>query len=239
MDNESGTFESSIPLHHKADAALPDESNAPLPENELLLREAAKLVEALGKTIAPLGEVVLHDLSKPDQSIVKIVNNLSGRRIGDGATNYGRARIANPDFPDILQNYSNQFPDGRIAKSTSIGLKNSKGEYVCTICINIDISILSSITAILGQLSSIEQLWMAEKETFPSTSFASVYEEIKTYAAAHNTTPRALTVKQRREVMQVLAKKGLLDLKHAQRIVADAFGVARSTIYSYMQKDRS
>lgn len=205
-------------------------------ENELLLREAHKVVEALGKTLAPLAEVVLHDLSKPDESIVAIVNNLSGRNIGDGVTSYGHARITNPEFPDILQSYPNKFPNGRAVKSTSIGLRNSKGDFVGTICLNLDVSILSSIMAILGQLTRVEELALGEKESFSSTTLATVREELEQYAAAQNTTPRALTVQQRRNVTRKLAEKGLLDLKHAQSTMADVLGVARSTIYSYLKK---
>lgn len=207
-----------------------------MPENELLLREARKIVEALGKSMSPLAEVVLHDLSQPDNSIVAIVNNLSGRNIGDGATNYGLARIANPNFPDVLQNYPNRFPDGRVIKSTSIGIRNSKGEYVATLCVNIDISILSSITAILGQLASVEQPSVSEKEYFTPTTLAVLREEIEQYSAAHSTTPRALSVKQRRELTGMLSEKGLLDLKNSCGLVADILGVARSTVYSYLKK---
>jgi predicted transcriptional regulator YheO len=42
----------------------------PTEENRLLLREGRKIVEALGKTLAPLVEVVLHDLTDPDHAVV-------------------------------------------------------------------------------------------------------------------------------------------------------------------------
>lgn len=45
----------------------------PIEENRLLLREGRKIVEALGKTLAPLVEVVLHDLTDPDQDRKSVV----------------------------------------------------------------------------------------------------------------------------------------------------------------------
>ena len=93
-------------------------------ENELLLRESRKIVEALGKMFAPCCEVVLHDLRKPENSIIAIENPLSGRKIGQAVTEMGLARAKDPLFPDIVQNYSNVFPDGRPVKSTSIGIRN-------------------------------------------------------------------------------------------------------------------
>lgn len=126
-------------------------------ENALLLREAEKIVQALGVMFAPGCEVVLHDLTQPDRAIVAIANNLSNRRIGDAATEMGLERIASPEFPDVVQNYASVFPDGRPAKSTSIGLRNSRGRFVAAICLNLDVSIFNSVTAILQQLTAVVQ----------------------------------------------------------------------------------
>ena len=106
---------------------------------------------------APGCEVVLHDLTQPDRAIVPIANNLSNRRIGDAATEMGLERIASPEFPDVVQNYASVFPDGRPAKSTSIGLRNSQGRFVAAICLNLDVSIFNSVTAILQQLTAVVQ----------------------------------------------------------------------------------
>ena len=98
----------------------------------------ARAVHQLAVEVAAVGqpddhraarrEVVLHDLRDPKHAIRAIENNLSGRRVGDSATELGLARIADPRYPSVLQNYPNRFPDGRPAKSTSIGIKNAAGE---------------------------------------------------------------------------------------------------------------
>lgn len=71
----------------------------PTEENRLLLREGRKIVEALGKTLAPLVEVVLHDLTDPDHAVVAIANNLSGRQVGDAVTELGLARLRPTRLP--------------------------------------------------------------------------------------------------------------------------------------------
>src|SRR6516225_5530485 len=88
-----------------------------LKEDAVLLREAAKIVQALGRMLAPCCEVVLHELSNPDHAILAIENPLSGRRIGEPTTEMGLARINVPNFPDVVQNYANSLPDGRQVKS--------------------------------------------------------------------------------------------------------------------------
>jgi predicted transcriptional regulator YheO len=206
-------------------------------ENHLLLREGRKIVEALGKTLAPLVEVVLHDLSDPDHTVVAIANNLSGRQVGDAATEMGLARMADPDFPEVIENYANRCPDGRPAKSTSIGLKNSQGAYVAAICLNMDVSLLAAVTAGLGQLMRIDVAAPPVPESLGSRRVEDVRATLERFAAARNTTPMALSLDQRREAMRELAASGLLNLRRALAEVAQTLGVARSTVYTYLPED--
>lgn len=205
-----------------------------LTENKLLLREGEKIVDAIGKTLAPLVEAVLHDLTRPERTVVAISNNLSGRNVGDPATEIGLARMFDPAFPEVLQNYPNRFPDGRPAKSTSIGLKNSKGKYVAAICLNVDISMLTTVAASLSQLAQTQTSPVAVRESLAPPRLDELRATLERYAAGQNTTPHALRPAQRREATRQLVQAGLMDLKNAQAVVADFFGVARSTVYTYL-----
>lgn len=208
---------------------------AKLDENALLLREGRKIVEALGQTFAPLVEVVLHDLTDPDHAIVAIANNLSGREPGDAVTEMGLARIADPAFPEVIANYANRFPDGRPAKSTSIGLKNSSGEYVAAICLNMDISMLAAAAASVQQLVNVtNQAPAAVNETLSNRRLDDITPLITDFAAQRNTTPQGLTLAQRREAIRLIEARGLLDLRHAHAEVARTLGIARSTVYTYL-----
>ena len=203
-------------------------------ENVLLLREAKKIVTALGQTLAPLVEVVLNDLTQPDNAIIAIENNLSGRNIGDPVTELGLARISDPDYPEVLLNYANSLPDGRPVKSTSIGLKNSNDVYVAAICLNVDISMLTSTAGVLNQF--VQTVQSDVQESLISPSLRAIETHLETFAVGYNTTPQALSSAQRREVIQLLSITGLMDLKHAHAVAANVLGVARSTIYTYLPK---
>lgn len=203
-------------------------------ENQLLLHEGRKIVDALGQSLAPLVEVVLHDLTRPEHSVVAIANNLSGREVGDAATEMGLARITDPGFPDVVPNYPNRFPDGRPAKSTSIGLRNSAGECVAAICLNMDVSLLGAVTAGFGQLMRTEPSGVAVSETLASRQLGDVRSTLERFAAARNTTPVGMTLAQRRDALRELADSGLLNLRHALSEVARTLGVARSTVYTYL-----
>lgn len=200
-------------------------------ENSLLIREAKKIVEALGKMFAPCCEVVLHDLSKPSKSIVAIECPLSGRKIGDSTTAMGRERINNINFPDVIQNYSNSLPDGRPTKSTSIGLRNSEGKCIASICLNLDISQFSAMQNILKEFTSTHKGPAPVKESLHTRSVDDLRDTIDTFSAKYNTQPRALNIMQRSELIQLVRDKGLLNLRGAATIIADILGISRGSVY--------
>jgi predicted transcriptional regulator YheO len=207
-----------------------------LSENELLLRESKKIVEALGKMFAPCCEVVLHDLTQPDHSIVAIECPLSGREVGQSATEMGLARIQDPSFPDVVQNYVNTFADGRPAKSTSIGLRNSEGTFVAAICLNLDTSLFSSMQRILEQFTLCNQDIAPIQETLRTRSLDMLKQTIASHATQHNTQAHTLSPAQREQLIQKLDESGLLHLKNAPSVTADLLGISRATVYNILKK---
>lgn len=205
-------------------------------ENALLLREAEKIVQALGAMFAPSCEVVLHDLTQPEKAIVAIANNLSNRSIGDAASEMGLERIASPQFPDVVQNYANVFPDGRPAKSTSIGLRNSQGHFVAALCLNLDVSIFNSVNAILQQLTAVVQTELQPIEE-GARSLSDIAAVINQFAASLSTQPRALSSEQRFQVIQQLKHQGYLQLRGAATMAAEALGISRVSVYNLLKRD--
>ncbi len=204
-------------------------------EHALLLKAGESIVEALGRMFAPTCEVVLHDLTRPANSLVAIENPLSGRRVGDSTTELGIGRIADPDFPDIVQNYPNRFPDGRRAKSTSVGLRDSSGRCVVAICINMDISLLSSANRVLEQLTATGTA-APLPETLRTRSLDEVRTALENFAARQGAQPRALAPEQRREAIRMLADTGLLQLRGGAAAAAETLGISRATIYNTLNR---
>lgn len=208
-----------------------------LSDKAWLMREASRITAALGETFAPLCEVVLHDLTVPEHSIVQIENNLSGRSVGDSATEIGLARIADAGFPDIVANYANKFADGRPVKCTSIGLKDKSGKYVAAICLNMDVSYLKSVSAYLTELTRIKSEHAPVEENLGGRN-ADVGARILAFAAARNRDPRALTSEEKGEILQELAAAGELERRGAAEKIAAIMGLSRSNIYYYLKKNR-
>jgi predicted transcriptional regulator YheO len=204
-------------------------------EDELLLREAERIVTAIGRMFPGVCEVVLHDLRDPEHAIRAIENNLSGREIGDPATELGIARIQDPDYPSVIQNYPNRFPDGRPAKSTSIGIKNSEGKYVAAVCLNLDVSLFATVA------QSLQNLVRTDEQDEPLTEHlrARTVDELRSlvdkFAAARGQTPRSLSAAAKKELVRSLKEDGFLDVKHSVPVLTGLLGVSRATVYNYVR----
>lgn len=195
-----------------------------------LLNELKHIAEGLGKTLAPFCEVVVHDLTHPKNAILAIENNLSGRRVGQPATELGLARIQDPDYPAVIANYANQFADGRKVKSTSIGVKNQQGGYVAALCLNIDLTLFGGIQAAMSQFMAIESGAVAE--TLDAANAERIRQTIDDFAAARASTARALRPAERKQLVQDIKRAGFLDIRRGAEIAAAHMGVSRATVYN-------
>ena len=184
-----------------------------------LLDQLGHIAQGLGETFAPFCEVVVHDLLDPQHAIAAIHNNLSGRAVGDPATELGLARIADPAYAPVLANYANRFADGRQAKSTSIGIKDDQGRYVAALCLNVDLTLFKSLQSAMGQFVQVDAQ-SAPAESLDPAGADAIRARIDRYAAARASTPRALKA------------EGLLQLRHAMQTVAAHLGVSRATVYN-------
>lgn len=224
-------------------------------EQATLLAQTEQIAQGLGETLAPFCEVVVHDLLQPDHAILSIHNNLSGRKVGAPATELGLARILDPRFPQIVANYANRLSDGRQVKSTSIGIKDSNGQYVAALCLNFDLSLFRGLQSVLEQFGRIGTVLNIDESIHapkPGTRrrraksisvqpVPSGADRIRTYidefAAFRATTPRALRSADRRTLVRDLKAAGHLDVRRSMETIAQYLGVSRATVYNDLKED--
>ena len=200
-------------------------------EQKLLFDQLRQVAQGLGETFAPFCEVVLHDLTDPRQAIVAIHNNLSGRKVGQPATELGLARIADPDYAQVISNYANSFADGRQAKSTSIGIKGADGAYVAALCLNVDLTLFQGLQSAIGQFVSVDTQ-NTPRESLNPVGAEAIRAQIDRFAARRATTPRALATEDRRVLLRELREAGCMEVRRASDIIAAHLGVSRATVYA-------
>ena len=125
----------------------------------LLDLEALKpLARALSSAVGANCEVVVHDLSRPAESIVCIEGNVTGRRVGEGLTDLG-TRALSGEVPDetSLHGYVVNGPDGRTLRCSSIIFRDAAQRPIAALCINIDITPYLTLERLLHELTTPAQ----------------------------------------------------------------------------------
>jgi predicted transcriptional regulator YheO len=121
------------------------------------LKPYASLVEFLGVILGDSCEVLLHDCSDFNRSIVAIANShISGRSLGGPATDLvlriWRAKLY--EDRDYYANYTSYSTDGKEFCSSTFFVRNQRGDVIALLCINQDDGPIIEARELLGRYLS-------------------------------------------------------------------------------------
>ena len=197
---------------------------------ELLRQVAAGIAAQFGSGC----EVVVHDLSRhPDHSIVAIFNgHVTGRKVGDGASHVVLEQLRSQDqtTKDHLC-YLTKTPDGKILKSSTIYIRNSRGKVAAILAINYDISRLMMVENAIADLISTPQ--PAEPEKIVNVN--DLLEELIQQSVDLVGKPVVLMNKEDKiRAIQFLSQNGAFLVTKSGDKIAKYFGISKYTLYSYI-----
>ena len=183
-------------------------------------------------------EVVIHDLSRhPDHTIVAIENgHVSGRKVGDGASSVVLERMEHQEqeAQDHLC-YLTRTPDGRILKSSTIYIRNSRGKVAAILAINFDISALMMAADAVKEFISVEEPQPAEPEKIININ--DVLDELIQQSVALVGKPASLMTKDEKiRAIRFLSENGAFLVTRSGDKIAKYFGISKYTLYSYLDK---
>lgn len=200
---------------------------------EMLKQIAAALAAQFGSNC----EVVVHDLSaqNTEHPIVHIENgHVTGRRIGDGPSKIVMEYILHGDEdPQDQLAYLTRTPDGKILKSSTVYIRNSKGKVTAILSINYDISSLLMVNnAISGLISTPEP---AREERITTVNVNDLLDDLIEQSVALVGKPVALMNKDDKvKAIQFLSQHGAFLITKSGDKVANYFGISKYTLYSYI-----
>ena len=181
-------------------------------------------------------EVVIHDLNMhPDNSIVYIVNgHISGRKVGDGASGVVMEQLqSNDPSPKDHLCYLMKTPDGKILKSSTVYIRNSRGKVSAILAINYDISKLMIVESALSELISTGENPQAEPEKIVNIN--DMLEDLIQQSVALIGKPVALMNKEDKvRAIRFLNRNGAFLVTKSGDKIAKYFGISKYTLYSYI-----
>lgn len=221
-------------------APSPQELDGTPEEHGPLLAHYVNMAQVLGEMFAPILETVVHDLRKPEKSIIAIYNgHLTGREVGGEATNLGR-RLLEGDFPDVLVGYENESPNGQKLKSSSLAIRREDGELIGVMGLNMNVSYFEQFSSFIEQfISSKKSDHVSAPEDFKTTPEEmttpkeDIREAITRYITSRNWNTHTLSYADKREIVEHLYRNGHFKSRGAVTIIAEELGLTRPSVYNY------
>lgn len=204
---------------------------------DLAVRMAKGIAGQFGRNC----EVVIHDLRGGDieHSIIAIENgHVTGRSIGDGPSHIVLESLKDTaDVKDRIA-YFAKTPDGRVLRSTTIFIRDSKGSVVGLLGINYDISMFVAVDDVIRDMIGQDRS-DSEPESIVS-SIADLLDELLEQSVRLIGKPTALMSKDEKiRAIRFLDENGAFLVTKSGPKVCQYFGISTYTLYSYLDEIRS
>jgi predicted transcriptional regulator YheO len=216
------------------------------------------LLGFLGELLGPTTEIVLHDTSDLNRSIVALVNGeITGRSVGGPATDLVLRILKNQDYleRDYLANYLAESNTGGTFRSSTLFVRDAHGEVIGMLCFNIDDrpllqarDLLSLITSTTGALKGGPERREGDavlpvQTSRPAERLSTSVDEltlasVARIVAAQPVRPQQMTPQDKVSVVRELENAGVFLLKGAVAQVADALFTSEPTVYRYLKQVR-
>lgn len=205
-------------------------------DDRLILENYKNMVDAIGQLLGSSCEVVLHSFEDLNSSVIYIHNGKkTGRSVGSPVTDKALKIFTDcidngTDFADV---YFTKNKQNHTMRSTSTIIKNTKGQPIGMLCINLDIStpfdeMMSILLPPQGNTHDDNEHFAINVEDLIISNTLKVKEEV----FADNSVSTRLKIK---EIIHILNTQGIFQLRDAVAKVADTLNISKDVIYLHLR----
>ena len=206
------------------------------------LKKYIPFVKAIARMFGEHCEVLLHDAGNLEHSIAMIENgHVTGRKIGSPMTDLGLYFLQSDLFSEteFVANYQTESKDGKKLKSTSIFLRNEKGEIIGFLCMNYDISHYSEMGKWINDFCQINSNFESESEEEKEETFTDTLDDLFDRVFSQTLKKVAVPVEKmqkedKMQIVRILHKRGVFLVNGTIDEVASRLNVSRYTVYNYL-----
>ena len=204
--------------------------------NYASLERYIPLVKFMGEICGKNYEIILHDVSTPERSVIAACNeHLSGRRVGDPMTELAKELLRTGAYKehDYVANYEGRTRGGKRFVSSTYFIKE-KGQLV-------DILVLSEHLSNLLHSFSLPQEEESSAYTedlddsIPELSSNLIHSTILGYGIPSE----AMHTADKLEILRSLEAQGVFQTKGSVGQVAGELHISEPTVYRYLRRIRS
>lgn len=220
-------------------------------DNIEIIKQYIPIVEFISQILGENSEVVLHDITNPEHSIIAIKNqHISGRKVGGPVTDLLLKVIQSKSYKDknYIVNYRSSAKY-KTFRSSSFFIKDGNEEIIGVICINTDIEPYERVKNIMDKMTFIEQSFDSigktqidyknedeVKEKLCTNVDDLLSSMINDVITSIGVLPKRMSVEEKMDVVNQLDNMGAFRLKGAVNEIAKAIDVSEPTVYRYLSK---
>lgn len=221
-------------------------------ENRQYLERFFPIASFIAAIIGPKCEVVVHDISDPEHSIVHIENgHISGRKVGDASTDLVLKILKSEAYHEeqYIANYRASGKMGQSFRSSTYFIKNDQNKLVGLLCLNIDVTHMEVAAEWVQHILQggpnpyvapvIEQATKEEKqatEYLQGNADDLLQHMVSSVTSRLKISPERLSSQEKIEVVRELNELGVFLLKGGVSQVANSLSISEPTVYRYLQK---
>ncbi len=210
--------------------------------NDKYLKKIIPIADAVAEMFGKRCEVVLHDLTHPQSSVVYTKNgHVTGRKIGQSFHHLFPKVLSSSKFnDDYLSNYKTVANDGRVIKSSTALIRDDNGMVVGAFCINFDVDDLLKSKLFVEEFVCMDETENLREEKEIVDSVWDVVTNLIQYAVEEYPVPiNEMTKQDKLKIVSFLNEKGLFLIKGAIDELAVSLNVSKVTIYGYLEELKS
>lgn len=194
------------------------------------------IADMIAKTFGSHCEVVIHDLSVPQASVVYAVNNhVTGRQVGQSFDHLIKQVLLSKSFADDYKaNYLTFTQDHREVKSSTAFIRDTADKIIGALCINYDLKPARQLEEFLAAFTNVEAENI-EKDLEPFDHVVEIVDDLVDKIIANHDVDH-LKRKEKIELIAFMDKKGIFLMKGAIEKVAEKLNISKVTVYSYLDE---
>jgi predicted transcriptional regulator YheO len=208
-------------------------------ESKKILENFIPLAKSTAKMFGPNCEVVIHDLTNPQASVMFTVNNhVTGREIGQSFDHLVKTVLRSEDFKeDYLAGYTFVTEDKRTIRSSTSLIRDSKQKVIGAFCINFDVEALNQMQQFMSTfLSTPFEVQENVKKSDDEIEHVEGIVDQLIQQIIQNSVHPVMKRHEKIELIRFMDEKGIFLLKGSVEKVASLLGISKVTVYSYLDE---
>lgn len=214
--------------------------------NYALLEKYIPLVQFMGEICGKNYEIILHDTSTPERSVIAACNaHLSGRRVGDPMTELAKELIRDGSYleHDFVANYEGRTRGGKRFVSSTYFIKEG-GQLRGLICVNHDVE---DFFVLSEHLNSLMKAFSLPEDGQHASAYTENLDDsicnlssnlIHTTVLSYTTAGERMSTADKLDIIRTLDSQGVFATKGSVGQAARELHISEPTVYRYLKRVR-